>query len=232
MRDLRSNDKVQNRITREFEILDNDNNIKVAYSAKKGKAIGADYYELTSDYAGQLIEACYLERPHYTHLKTSMFDARYNEVFNKNTNATKLYLYLQTHLILKKLIDKIEDKGIGDYGLAQFFILMCLHKIINTESSLKSHLLSDQNYIKNKDDFDKSFETILSIIIKVFNKEIRENKNSDSFVYKNFFKKKDSIEKTYENIKALFDSLLELENKNLLTIFNDNNVTSQLISIE
>jgi AIPR protein len=224
MRDLRSNDKIQNRLTREFEELDKEFGLKVIYSAKKGKSIESDYIELTSDYSGQLIEACYLFRPHYTHLKTSMFDSRYSEVFNKNSKAVRLLLYFNTHLKLKSILDKIEDKGIGDYGLAQFFLIMCLHRFIDSESDIKAYLNRNNNYINQLIDFDNAFETILSIIIKVFNKEMRENKKEDTFVYKNFFKTKDNIEKTYENIKALFDSLLELENKELKTIFEENNI--------
>lgn len=221
MKDLRSNDKVQNRLIREFEDLNKNMGIKVIYTSKRGVVIENGYRELPSDYCGQLIESCYLFRPHYTHLKTAMFDSRYNEVFNKNSTSIKLLSYFNAHQMLKKVIKKIEDKGIADYGLAQYFLLMCLFKLLNSDNEIQKIVKDENVYINNIDIFNELYEKLLSIIIKVFNKEIRENKKDELFVYKNFFKSKESIEKTYENIKALFDSLLELDSTDLKSIITD-----------
>ncbi len=123
MKDLRANDNVQKRLVREFKKLNEKTNIKIEYTPKKGKKVEEGFFEISSDYAVQLITACYLYSPYNTHLKASMFDSSYRNIFNRNISANTLTMYFNAHIILKENLLIIKDQRIATYGLAQFFLL-------------------------------------------------------------------------------------------------------------
>lgn len=224
MRDLRSNDKIQNRLIREFQEIDEELNLNLIYTSKRGTEIPSDYTELTSDYCGQLIEACNLFRPHYTHLKVGMFDARYSEIFNKNTTAVKLVLYHLAHSKLKQLITNINDRGIADYGLAQFFILMCLFKLLSSEETVKE-FMKNANHVKSHlNELEEIFNKLLLMVIKAFNNEISKYQRDESFVYKNFFRLRDKVNDASSNIISLFEMFLVYEDSNLKNIFTETGI--------
>ena len=220
MRDLRSNDTIQKRLISQFEALDSDHNLKITYVPKRGKPIPGDYSDITSDYAAQLITACYLNKPYDTHLKTSMFDAKYTTIFNRNITASRLYLYYKMHELLKAELDKINDQKIATYGLGQFAILNIIFEILSS-NDVTSVLINDPDiYFTEQDQYDRFFIKLYDLVIKVFNHVVRNLQTQEDFIYKNYFKNKDKVENLISDVTSHFETSLSIAGTTYEEFFN------------
>ncbi len=226
MKDLRSKDKIQNRLTKQFEELDSKYGLNIRYSSIRGQQIPKGKQVIYSDYAGQLMESCYLQRSYNIHLKASMFDSRYSEIFSKNTSALRLIMYYRAHNTLNGILDKIDDKGIADYGLAQHFLIMVLFDILNSDPVIKNHLRDENKMLTQLEEWDAAYKNILSTLIKGLNKGVRGYKQDEEneFIYKNFFKSKDSVTKLHNSVRGDFEGLLELNDSPLVDVVSQHGV--------
>jgi hypothetical protein len=218
MRDLRSNDKVQRRLVAQFEDLKSKYSIKIKYIPKRGSIVPDDEFAFYSDYAAQLITACYLKTPYNTHLKSSMFDARYNSVFNRNIKAEQLYLYFFAHLMLIAMLDRISDQRIATYGLSQHLLLNILIDILTDNPETKEVIDNPILYIKNQTEYNSLFKLLFESIILVFNHSITELNEDEDFVYKNYFRVKDKVITLRNNMLSLFDTSLSLSGRKYLDL--------------
>lgn len=210
MRDLRSNDTIQRRLITQFETLDEEHETKIDYVPKRGKPVPTGYIELTSDYVAQLITACYLNKPYDTHLKASMFDAKYNTIFSKNITASKVYLYYKMHEILKSELSKIKNQKIATYGLAQFAILNIIFLILEAYDETNPLVNDPDIYFTDMEKYDAFFVKLYDLILKVFNHVIGELEKDDIFIYKNYFKNRENVDDMISKVQSHFETSLSI----------------------
>lgn len=210
MRDLRSNDKVQLRLVRQFQDLNKKYSINVAYISKRGTHAVEDEV-ITSDYAAQLIESCHLNQSYRAHLKSSMFDSRYNDIFNRTISAFKILMYFDAAKILEGLIEekKLEDRRIATYGLVKLFLLSVLFKILDEKKVINT--ITAERYINKRDAYKGFFEYLLTLIINFLNHKVKSDVNILSD-YKNYFKLKESVESLSSKIHSDLDSAFIMNN--------------------
>lgn len=225
MKDLRANDNVQRRLTREFEELKTRYSINIVYIPKKGKKVEEGFEKISSDYAAQLIAACYLKTPYNTHEKNSMFDSSYREIFNKNIDAHGINMYYNAHKILKSNIDKIVDQRIATYGLAQYFLLSVLFRIIGNNDITKIIIQNPEKYTVQRDNYNMLFNRIFEILFGIFNHYIAEYKKDPDFIYKNFFKSREKVEKLESDIIAMFNTALSINSTSYETLCHSSGIT-------
>jgi len=222
MKDLRSNDTIQRRLITQFDALNDNFKTHVSYVPKRGQPIPLGNVELVSDYAAQLITTCSLNKPYETHLKTAMFDSKYINIFNKNINAEKLYVYYRIHELIKENLQDIDSQKIATYGLAQFCILNIITKILVSNNET-NNLFSDTNiYFNNKELFDEFFINLLGSVFNVFNFLISQYENDENidFEYKNFFKNKDSVNGLINNTISQFNNTLQITRTSYTQFYN------------
>jgi hypothetical protein len=223
MRDLRSNDTIQRRLISQFSSLDERFNIKITYVPKRGQFVPDDHFELNSDYAAQLITTCSLKKPYETHLKTAMFDSKYIDIFNKNINASKLYMYYRIHELIKENLKYIDSQKIATYGLAQFCILNIIITILESHEETCDLLVDQNKYFLDKILFDDFLTSLFTSISNVFNYLISEYESDETidFEYKNFFKNKDSVTKLSSNTISQFNSTLQITRTSYTQFYNN-----------
>ena len=223
MKDLRSNDNVQRRIEREFEELHSSFGLKYIYVPKKGKIIEKDFLAIESDYAAQLITACYLKNSYNTHLKTSMFTSTYNDIFNRNINAKKIFLYSLAHETLREHLGEFEDKTIASYGLFQYFVLSLVFDIIEKNSESKVVFDRIDNYISNPIIIKRFFNKVFGVFYKIIDQHIIEEKEKGNFDYKNFFKAKNTVVDFKRRIETSFTTILRMTKLSFAQLCEDLN---------
>ncbi len=218
MRDLRSNDNVQKRIEREFKDLRNLYDLKYDYVPKKGKIVATDHIAIESDYAAQLITACYLKNPQNTHLKIAMFTSSYSDIFNRNINAKKILLYFLSHEVLKSNLEQFADEMISSYGLFQYFVLSIVFEIIEDHEASKRIIDNLDHYIRSPETIKKFFNDIYDVLYGIIDHHISEKKVSATFDYKNFFKSKTEVTEMSRSIKTMFNTSLKINRKPFETL--------------
>lgn len=200
LKDLKSNDRVQKGLQREFEEFFSNT---VLYKIKKGESENGYSEKIELDFAGQLITAFYMEEPHKTHLKTNFYGDNYETLFSRDMNCKKIYLANLLYDIIDKNKNKIESPQIRGYGLAKFAILRILKSILEDDEQGKSIIDNPTEYINNVniDTFKKAIEKLFKLVVLDINSYIEEQNTSCTlFDYKNWFKSKDFVDRMNLNI--------------------------------
>ena len=147
LRDLRSSDSVQLRLKREFDELNTKYKLSYSYFSKAGESLTSEV-TIDNGLAAQLIMSGYKFKPYLTHLKASMFDQRYSEVFNRNTKASDILKYYDIYTTVNEVGDVIENEGVSKYGLARFAVIAILCKYIKRSPELIEFWADIDKYIK------------------------------------------------------------------------------------
>lgn len=225
MRDLRSRDRIQMRLTREFENINDEFGTRYTYVPKRGIPVTDGYHIIENGYASQLISSCYLYEPFNIHLKASFFDQRYSNIFNKNTSAFKIIFYMDIHNVLKGKLNEIQNSGIADYGLAQHSLLTIMLSLYKDIDIIKTIFKNEAYYFQKRDNWNKIHTNILNTVLKLFNYEIRVlNSSSEDFVYKNFFKSKEDVNNFIERVILGVSTQLSIADKSIDGVILDNGI--------
>lgn len=208
LKDLKSNDRVQMALQREFQRAFNN---RILYKIKKGE-IDTSFEEIIEiDFAAQLIEALYLKNPQNTHLKAKLFGERYTEIFSRHINAAKIYLGDIIYKTLLDNTDRLQSEQIRNYGLALFFFTYLIGEILR-EDELGNKLLDDpQYYISSNIEVLKSaLKKLWELLITEINAYIEEytEKNNNFFDYKNVFKNSEFVRDMCRRIKSDHERIL------------------------
>lgn len=199
-KDLKSNDRVQISLQRNFSEVFNNS---VLYMIKRGEST-LGYNEIIDlDFAGQLIKSFYFDEPYKTHLKTSFYGDEYENIFSRNMVCQKIYLAFIIHKVIVENIEKIDNIPVRNYGLARFTILRIIKSIIN-DDDLGAEIIANPNeYV-----ISPNLENLKTAVLKLFelvaldiNGFITEYiVTVDLFDYKNLFKNKEFCDKINTNV--------------------------------
>ncbi len=208
LKDLKSDDRVQKELKRQFEELFEK---QVLYKIKKGE-FEDDYSEVIElDFAAQLLVSFYLGMPQNSHLKAKLFGELYTKIFSRQISPAKIYLAYIVYNTVEDNADKLTNEQIRDYGLAKFFFTYLIGKILR-EDELGKEILSDPtDYVTDKIDVLKTaLEKLWNLLIPDVNAYIEEytKQNGNFFDYKNVFKNSDFVDSTCSRIKADNDRIL------------------------
>lgn len=195
LKDLRSNDRIQKGLKKNFEEFYSD---RVCYLIKRGEIAEKHQVSIPIDYAAQLITAFYFEESYKTHLKTNFFSNDYEKIFSRNMNCHKIYLAHVVFSSINTLIEKVENEKVRAYGLARFSILTVIKKILENDELGKKILITPSEYLKREviKHFKDSINKLFNLIVLDYNAFIYEfSKDQKFFDYKNLFKNKEFCEK-------------------------------------
>jgi hypothetical protein len=189
LRDLRSNDRIQISLQKQFEKRFAN---KVVYVIKAGDAAD-DELTITNDRAGQWLMALYVGEPYNAHQKYRIFGAEYERVFSRGIGAEQIYLAHLTSAAIDSVIDKIDDPFIQEYQLTTLILLGIAGAILRKDGRGKSLLDSPAKLIPTKEpQVIKALETFAALLIPDFNYYIAEKKKEAGYYdYKSAFKSAD-----------------------------------------
>lgn len=212
LKDLKSNDRVQLALQREFETLFNGN---VNYRIKSG-ASNSGQEIISIDFAAQIITAFYLKTPHNTHLKSKMFSELYTKIFSFKMTAAKIYLAKIVYDTIKENVDQLNNGQIRNYNLALFFFTYSFGELLR-EDQMGLQILDDPteyvtthiNTLKN------SFSKLWGLITPDINLEIEDYilANDNFFDYKNLFKNTKFVNTISGRIKANYTRMIRRNNE-------------------
>ncbi len=194
MRDLKSNDKVQQDIQQQFfELFNNE----ILYKIKSGEDVHGYKTVVPNDFAAQLITAFYLKEPHNTHQKTRIFSNNYNEIFNRRIDASYIYLINLMYQAIEHNIGQIEHQGIRSYKTTRFFFLYLFRLILEKDDEGKNLISDSKNFLQNSDGKDllSVFGKLFNVVVPDFNYYVNElvEEKGGFYDYKNDLRKANRV---------------------------------------
>jgi hypothetical protein len=186
LRDLRSNDRIQLALKKQFET---DFPGKIEYLIKAGEEATAGEH-LPNDRAGQFIMALYLDEPYNAHQKYRLFGTDYERVFGREMTATKIYLAYLLYKAVETAIEKMEDPLIRSYQLTKLIILGLTGHILRRDKLGTELLDQPTRYLpKNKPSVEESARILAGQLVADFNFFVKEKKQTQEYYdYKSEFK--------------------------------------------
>jgi len=195
LKDLKSNDRVQVSLQRNFFHTFNN---KVLYMIKRGESTEGYKAVIEIDYAAQLITSFYFEESHKTHLKASFYGDEYENIFSRVITCQKIFLAYIIYNTIIQNIEKIDNIPVRNYGLGRFCFLRIMKSILNDDELGKTIIEKPNEYIISsklevlKNSVFRLFE-LVSLDINGFISDYIQT--VDLFDYKNLFKNKEFCDK-------------------------------------
>lgn len=195
LKDLKSNDKVQQDLQIEFHKLFSN---EILYKIKSGED-ERDYLRvIENDFAAQLITAFYLKEPYTAHQKAEIFASNYIKVFNRHIDASFIFLLAEIYRAIDEKNDLIEDEGIRTYKLTRFFFVYIFRLIFDDDPAGKELLENPSVFLeKYLNKYFEAFSKLFQLLVLDFNYNIKSEKDNNQgyFDYKNSLR---NAEKTRE----------------------------------
>ena len=163
--------------------------------------------------AAQLIMSGYKFKPYLTHLKASMFDQRYSDVFNRNIKASDILKFNDIYTAVNGVGDVIGNEGVSKYGLAKFAVVSILCKYIKNTSELVDLWSNTELYIENREKWNKLYIYFIKLIWKLIKVELQNQEKVEGFTYKNYFKNENDIDKLMDEVITHIDIQLDIAEK-------------------
>jgi len=186
-RDLKSNDKVQEDIQKQFSDYFGN---KVLYNIKRGESDHGYDVVIPNDFAAQLIASFMLKEPHTAHQKTQIFTENYQRIFSRHISPPLIFLLHEMYRNIDKNCSGIRNPGARDYKTTRFF-LMCVLREILDEDELGQRLRADADhfYRIHKDRYNDAFDKTSSMLVLDFNNYVASQEQTNQyFDYKNILR--------------------------------------------
>ncbi len=200
--DLKSNDRVQKGLKKEFNEMFNH---KVLYKIKRGESETGYDEVIEIDFAAQLIESLFNNAPWTTYVKATLFSEHYYKIFSRNITAEKIYLANVIYEIIKSNSSLLHNEQIRSYGLARFFFTHLIGEMMKEDELGKLVLANPKEYVTTdltilKNTISKLWGLITPDINAYIDKYGEEHENF--FDYKNVFKNSSFVKEMTRQIKA------------------------------
>ncbi|MBK8780200.1 MAG: AIPR family protein [Anaerolineales bacterium] len=195
LKDLKSNDKVQQDLQIEFNKLFSG---EILYKIKSGEDEKGFSRVIENDFAAQLITAFYLKEPHTAHQKAEIFASNYTKIFNRHIDASYIFLLAEMYRAIDEKNILIEDEGIRTYKLTRFFFVYVFRLIFDDDPVGKELLSNPSKFLeKYQSKYFDAFSKLFQLLILDFNYNIKSEKDNNQgyFDYKNSLR---NAEKTKE----------------------------------
>ncbi len=186
LRDLRSNDRVQLLLQKQFEERFGGNPEYVIKEGDEGKASEV----ISNDRAAQWLMAVYLQEPYGTHQKSKLFGSDYSRVFRHGITPEKIYFAYLISLSACSAIQGIEDPAVRTYQLSRFILMGIVADILAGDTTGSKLLGEPENFLPSqRKTVEAALERFTRLLIPDFNYYIKEKQSGGGyFDYKNTFK--------------------------------------------
>jgi hypothetical protein len=188
LRDLRSSDRIQVALRKQFETRFGG---KVDYVIKAGQERDVGTV-IKNDRAGQWLMALFLNEPYNAHQKYRLFGSEYERIYSREIDAEKIYLAYLAYLSIESAVEKVEDPLIRAYQLTKLILLGVMGSILKADKVGKKMLSQPSQYLpKREQDVLGALRTFAASLIPDFNFFVNEKKQTDYYDYKSAFKSAD-----------------------------------------
>lgn len=184
LKDLKSNDKIQQDLQSEFGKLFPT----ILYKIKNGENEVGFERIIDNDFAAQLITSFFLKEPYTVHQKTQIFTDNYMKIFSRHVDASCIFILDEMYRAIDESKHLIEDDGIRSYKLTKFFFIYVFRLILEADAVGKELLANPKTFIEAyKSNYFEAFGKLFKLLVLDFNFVIdrEKQKGNGYFDYKN-----------------------------------------------
>jgi hypothetical protein len=205
LRDLRSNDRVQISLKKQFQLEFAGD---FQYVIKQGEEITSKE-SINNDRAGQLVLALYLDEPYNAHQKYRIFGTDYERVFGRSIDPAKIYLAYVLYNAIDLATEKIEDPLIRAYQLTKFVLLGLLGGILRRDT-LGALLLENAAlyFPRNRTAVEQAVKVVAAQMITDFNFYVKDKQVGEYYDYKSEFKSPEKYRSLSLELQRQFERAL------------------------
>lgn len=199
--DLRSRDKIQMTLQKQFE---REFGKRILYKIKPGED-DRDYEDvLENTFAAQLLYSFKLGNPHEAHLKNKIFTSHYHKIFDRRVDAFMIFFLYRLYQLIDKYVDQIKEPIVRTYKPARFLLLYLIGQIMNDDPAGKEFMNSPKKFvIQHEHKYEEAFSKLIQILIIELNLSIEEEKDEDEYIdYKNILRNSERTKKLSKTIIA------------------------------
>jgi hypothetical protein len=206
LRDLKSNDRIQIALRKQFE---NRFGGRIEYVIKAGEEQGSSAI-IRNDRAGQWIMALYLDEPYNAHQKYRLFGSEYERVFGRDVTAEKIYPSHLTYESVEFSVESVEDPLIRAYQLTKLILLGIIGEMLRKDTTGKELLTRPEQFLPAKEDAVKdALRKLAALLVPDFNYYIKERKHAEGFYdYKSAFKSSDEYQALSREMQRNYDKAI------------------------
>ena len=206
LKDLKSNDKIQQDLQDEFFKLFNR---EILYKIKSGEDVSNYKTVIDNDFAAQLLTSFTLKEPHAAHQKTRIFTDNYNAVFNRYVNASQIFLLAEIYRAVDSNSHLIDDEGIRTYKLTRFFFVYVFRQLFENDPIGKTLIADPASFLKTyPNKYFGAFETLFKLLVLDFNNYVSDQKQAGYFDYKNVLRNSPKVSAMANEILTAYKKLL------------------------
>lgn len=199
MKDLRSNDRTQIDLQKQFKDYFGDN---VFYRIKRGEEPPNGALVIENDLGAQLILSSYCREPENSHQKYKLFDQNFSKIFHRNIGAEHIYFIHLIYSAIQETFSIVDDPLVRDYKLAKFFVVQLAYTVLNDDAIGRQLLVNPRKAIlKNEKHLRKAIKQLVQILVTEFNYLVKNRQQTKTyFDYKSDLKSKDEVRKMTDEI--------------------------------
>jgi hypothetical protein len=178
-KDLRSDDDLMLRLSREFE----DQKLGLNFEIKRGEKFDNEDDTLSNDEAGRLLLAFDLKQPHSAHQIYRVFDDYYSEIFGRPVvDANRIVFLRGVMKIIQENIKDLSNKPMAAYALTRYFILSVVREIIDRSEKSAPVVRDKAELAKGSDKLLQALKLLIPEVITDLNHLVGEQ--PEGFDYK------------------------------------------------
>lgn len=198
-RDLKSRDKVQQDIQKQF--FDYFSN-KILYNIKRGELEQGYDIVIRNDFAAQLIASFILKEPYTAHQKTQIFTENYYRIFSRHISPQLVFLLYEIYRNVDKNCASIKNAGARDYKTTRFFFIYLFREIFDKDEIGSKLLLDADSFYKTyKDKYEGAFDKLSQMLVLDFNNYVADQEEDNQyFDYKNILRNAQMTERMARQI--------------------------------
>lgn len=209
VRDLKSNDKVQEVIQR--QVLDYFDN-KILYNIKRGESEEGYEIVIPNDFVAQLIASFVLRDSYITHQKTQLFTEHYQRIFSRHINPPLIHLLWLMYMMIDNNCAAITNPGARDYKTTRFFIMYLFREIFDKDEVGRGLVVDSDTFYKTYGSkCQEAFDKLSKMLIIGFNNYIatqQEQDNEQFFDYKNILRNEKLTKNMARDIISKYETSL------------------------
>lgn len=192
--DLKSRQKFQIDLKKNFEKFYNS---EFQFKIKNGDKTNPNIKVIENTFAAQLIFSFINESPANAHLKSTIFNNQYDQIFTRHINVHLIYILRKIYGIIDNNISLVSIPVVRSYQPTKFFLMYTLKRIVIEDEIGKLLINNSKEFIEKYPNYLLALEKLIRTIMIQFDSslKLKADQEDGHIEYKNILRNAQEVKK-------------------------------------